>query len=370
MKQYAVVMAITLILAWVVERTYVVAPGSLATKKKDRALVVLIYVVLTLFVGLRTHYNDTYTYRYFYKLTRPFPEFWETFSITIADHPGFELLSAWFRTEGVSEYTFILVCSAFSLLCTVWFLKKYSNNLLLTFFLFFATNTYMISAAAVKQSIAIGIGLLAIPFALEKKWIRFTVIVLAAAAFHPYVLFYLMIPFLTFKPWNKWSYIMLASFICAGFMLEPLLGTLVDITTMIGESYVEERFIGEGINLFRVLVSNVPTVLTFFYQKRLFRDSRPIDHVIINLTMLNGAIMFVGIFGTAIYFSRMASYFTIAQCIALPWVIGKLNRNERFVYTSGMVIGYALFFIYANMISQSFDYNFSRMTLMEYLSLS
>ena len=87
----------------------------------------------------------------------------------------------------------------------------------------------------------------------------------------------------------------------------------------------------------------------------------------VNLAMLNGAIMFVGMFGTAIYFSRLASFFTIAQCIALPWILSKLPRDRRTFFTAAMIVGYCGFFAYANVLSQSFDANFRRITLFEYL---
>lgn len=369
MKQYAVVMTITMVMAWIEERTYVVAPNSLATKRKDHVSFLVIFLVLSLFIGLRTHYNDTYTYRMSYRAAQPFPEAWNTLSFSLADHPGFEIVKSVLKTCKATEYSFILICSLFSVFCMIWFFRRYSSNLLLSFFLFFSTNTYLISAAAIKQAIAIGIALCAIPFALKKKKFQFLCLILIAATFHPYVLFFLLVPFLTFQPWSKWTYVMITSFVICGFLLESLLGTLVDITSMIGEIHEEEQFIGEGINIFRVLVSNVPLLLTFLYRKRIFNNSTWADHLVINLAMLNGAIMFVGMFGTAIYFSRMASYFTIAQCVALPWIIEKLNRNEQYFYKASMVGGYTLFFIYQNMISQSFDVNFSRMTVVQYLGI-
>ncbi len=134
-------------------------------------------------------------------------------------------------------------------------------------------------------------------------------LLILAATFHPYVLIYLLIPFLTFKPWSKWTYVFLGAFVAAGFALESLLGSIVDLTAMLGDTYSEEELVGEGISIFRVLVSNVPLFLTFVYRRQLFQTSSREDHLMVNLAMLNGAIMFVGLFGTAIYFSRMASFF-------------------------------------------------------------
>lgn len=367
MKEYIFFMAATLFLAWTVDRTCVGEPNSIATRNKDRLCFFLIFAALTLFVGLRTYYNDTATYVAAYEKSLGFPEFWDSFNAELGANPGFTITQAWLKSNGVSRQGFLLFFAAISIGCSVYFLRTYSNNFLLSLFLFFATNAYTLTAAAVKQSTAIALSLVAITFALKKKWIPFTALVLLAATFHPYVLLYILVPFLTFKPWSKMTYIMLAVFMLAGFMLESLLGTIVDITSMIGDSYSEEALIGEGINIFRVLVANVPLVLTFMYRKLLFHNSTKTDHLMINLAMLNGAIMFVGMFGTAIYFSRMASYFTISQCIALPWIVSKLPQNRRKFYMVTMVVGYCMFFVYANMINQSFDANFGRMTLFEYL---
>lgn len=368
MKEYAIVMASTLLLAWMLNGTRVGAIDSPGTRNKNRICYFLIFVILTLFVGLRTTYNDTFVYLQVYNQSAEFPEFWKSFSPELGANPGFAIVQAWLKTNGAAGQTFLLFFSTLSVAGFLYFLKNYSNDFLLSLFLFFATNAYTLTAAALKQSVAIAISLLAVTCALKKKWIPFVLLMALAATFHPYVLLFALVPFLTFKPWSRWTYVLLGVFITAGFALESLLGTIVDITAMIGDNYTEEALIGEGINVFRVLVCNVPLVLTFLYRKQLFADSTKAEHLMINLAMLNGAIMFVGLFGTSIYFSRMASYFTIAQCVALPWILKKIPFDHKKLFTTLMVIGYAGFFVYANIISQSFDDNFNRITLWEYLS--
>lgn len=367
MREYTAVILTTLFLAWMITKTRVGPLNSIASRNKDRVCYFVMFLLLALFIGLRTRYNDTYTYVIIYNEAPGFPEVWKSIDLELGANPGFVLVNAWLRSNEVSDRDFILLYTAVSLACLIRFLKRYSNDLTLSMFLFFMTNAYTLSAAAVKQSMALGLGLLAVDFGLQRKWVRFAVFLFLGATFHPYVLLYGLLPLLTFTPWTKKTYIMLSMFICSGFMLESLLGTIVDITSMIGDTYETEELIGEGINIFRVLVANVPLVLTFLYRKQLFRDSTRSEHLMINFAMMNGALMFVGMFGTAIYFSRLASYFTIAQCVVLPWILSKLPRERRTFYTLGMIVGYLGFFVYANMISQSFSANFSRITLGTYL---
>lgn len=179
---------------------------------------------------------------------------------------------------------------------------------------------------------------------------------------------YLLVPFMEFRPWTKKTYWMLAIFLTAGFLLRPLIGTVVNITTLLGEEYTVSSFTGEGVNVFRVLVCNVPLVLSFLYRKKLFINSSKAENLIVNLTMLNGAIMFVGLFGTANYFGRLANYFLIFQSLALPWMFKKIGGRDGKMLTILMVLGFIAYFYYANAINQPFDQGFARLSISEYLA--
>lgn len=87
-----------------------------------------------------------------------------------------------------------------------------------------------------------------------------------------------------------------------------------------------------------------------------------------NLTMLNGAIMFVGLFGTANYFGRLANYFLIFQSLSLPWMLKKIGGKDSRVLAMLMVLGYLAYFYYANVIAIPFDRDFARLTVSEYFA--
>ena len=163
---------------------------------------------------------------------------------------------------------------------------------------------------------------------------------------------------------------MLAFFLAAGFFLRPVLGMIVNITTRLGEEYTISAFTGEGVNIFRVLVCNVPLVLSCIYRKKLFADSSETENLMVNLTMLNGAIMFVGLFGTANYFARLANYFLIFQSLSLPWMLKKIGGRDGRMLTILMVLGFAAYFYYANAINQPFDRDFARLSAAEYMKLA
>ena len=90
----------------------------------------------------------------------------------------------------------------------------------------------------------------------------------------------------------------------------------------------------------------------------------------VNLTMLNGAIMFVGLFGTANYFARLANYFLIFQSLSLPWMLKKIGGRDGRMLTILMLLGFAAYFYYANVINQPFDQDFARLSAAEYMKLA
>ena len=354
--------------AWFCQYTRFSFNGKVIGRRDSNSVAeFVLFAILTLFIGLRRYYNDTGAYRAVYENSVALAEYLEHFEFSLGDHVGFELVNAWLKSLDVSTQGFLLFYAAVSVGLSLYFIKKHSCNFLISVFLFFTTNMYFMPAAAMKQYVAVILGMLSVSCVIKKQWIRFLLLVGIATLFHPYALMYLLFPLLQFRPWSVRTYLLLFVTVVIGFSLEVLFDTIIDITTMIGKGYSEEDLVGEGINLLRVLVSNVPLFLSFLFRGHLFRNSTKEENLLINLSMVNGAIMFVGLFGTAIYFSRLANYFTIAQCIALPWLISRLpmKRQDKQLITLCMMVCYMGFFLYAN---QSFDAGFSRITLQTYLS--
>ena len=369
MSELWLLMAVTIFLAWFAQR-YAYKPAqypSIRSYAPRKCVVVLIFLILAVYIGMRRYYNDTYTYRSIYEAMATFPVFWDSFSSSIGDNPGFNIVNAFLRTQGISSQNYLMIYSLVTNALYIYFLWKFSPNFPISVFLYFTVGSYTFTGAAIKQSIATAICAAALTFIFKKKYVPYFICILLAATFHPYALMFLFVPLLTYKPWSKWTYIILIAFISAGFLLDSLLGTIVDITTMMGEEYDVSSFSGEGVNVFRVLVCNIPTLLTFMFSKQMFRDTTPQINMMVNLCMINGAIMFVGMFGTANYFARLANYFVIAQTVALPWIVSKFSAKSRLFINTGMIVGYLGYFYYQHGIYQPFERDFSRLTLLEYI---
>lgn len=365
MRELVVLMLIAVALAWCADHVTV---GPVNPNRRHRMIVCTLVIIILLagFAGLRTRCNDTGAYRHGYELITE--SSWESTDKSIGANPLFNWVNYQLKMRGVSTQNFLMFWAFLTVGCYIAFVHQYSANYSLTIFLLFTTDCYTFAFAGIKQAAAVGIAVIAVMFALREKWLLFVAGVAVATLIHPYALMYLLVPFMEFRPWTKKTYWMLTIFLAAGFLLRPLLGTVVNITTLLGEEFTVTSFAGEGVNIFRVLVCNVPLVLSYIYRKKLFADSSTAENLMINLTMLNGAIMFVGLFGTANYFARLANYFLIFQSLSLPWMLKKIGGRDRKMLTALMVLGFLAYFYYANVLAIPFDQDFVRLSLPEYLA--
>ena len=189
-----------------------------------------------------------------------------------------------------------------------------------------------------------------------------------AELFHPYAFIYLLAPLVTFRPWSRGTRYLLAGALALALFMSQFLSTVESVTSFLGYSYDEGEFTGEGVNIFRVMVVWVPLALSFLGRKRIGSIESRGTNMILNLMMVNSVIMFIGLFGTANYFARLANYFLIFQVIGLPYVLTLFNRDHEKLLTRLSVAGFAAYYYYGAAITNGgFDANYSFMSLLEYL---
>ncbi len=357
-------------LSWLYENTYIETPFG---RKKSKILYFILMTVLICFGGFRGEYNDTWTYRDAYTyIAKPFPEALDRISWELGENPAFNMTMSFLKTYDVEVHLFLFFFFFWTTIFYMVFLKRYSSWFVLSMYFFFTMGPYTFNMAAMKQVMATGICLAAMPLASEKKWLRYSLIVLLSAWFHPYSLMYLFVPLMRFKPWSWKSYGLLILIIGGGILFQPMLGTIIDITTMIGENYTVEALSGEGINILRLFAVWAPVVLSFIYRNVLFEDCSKDECVFVNLTMVYAGILFVGLFGTALYFGRLSNYLSMMPVISLPWMLKKITkyypRDGKFITISAVVL-YFVFFYFSNTLETLFSDSYSAVTPQRFVEI-
>lgn len=364
----------SLVLAWASEQNssyYLGEWGEKVYIKKDGLFISIIAIMMSAFVGLRTNYNDTSAYVGGYqRISDSGSIFTDVDFFKIGNSPGFNLCQNILRHLGVPAQSFLMLFAFVTVCIYIWFIYKYTDNIWFSIFLFSTMGCYTFTMAAIRQCVAVAFCLIATDKAIQKKWIPFIIWILIAATFHPYSIMYLIVPLMSFKPWTKYTYWLLAICGAIGVGLQSLMGSILDITSMMGKEYSEASFSGEGVNIFRLAVVWVPVILSFMARKCINDEENTASNVIMNLSMVNAAIMFIALFGTANYFARLANYFLVFQTISLPWLFKYFNRGSKTLLTLGAVIGYLGYFYYANGIQfGGFDNVYKGIHLFDYIKI-
>ena len=342
----------------------------LGYQRKERLGTFLLIVVLGFFCGLRIWGNDTTEYLSIYEELTPTLDTYDAtkHAPEFSDGWLFTYINIVLKSLGFSNQDYLMFYAFVTSITYVLFVRRFSCNIIWGVFLMFTMDFYTFSMAAIKQSLATGICLMALPFALDRKWIRFAFTVFLGSLIHPYAFIYFIVPLMIFEPWTGKTFFYIAIFVTVGFMLDSLIGTVVTITEMMGADYSETEMMGAGVNIFRVLVCFVPLILAIFYGSALFKDSGEEVWLMFNLAMVNALIMFVGLFGTANYFARLANYFLPAQVVILPWMLKSSHPQDRRWLMPASILGYLGYFYYENAIIRPFDYGYGQMSLLEYIS--
>ena len=298
--------------------------------QKEKLFYVIMSIAMAVFVGLRTSGNDTATYISMYEdIPNNITAFTSIDWKDIAAAPGHQFVCALLKNMGASTQDYLMVFAVVSVTLYLWFIRKYTNNITLSIYYFITMGVYTFAMAAIKQTIAVAILLVATDRAIEKKYLAFIFYVILAELFHPYAFVYLIVPFMSFIPWTWKTYVLLSGTAVVSMGLSRFMGGILAITDALGGDYGATEFSGAGVNIFRVLVVWVPVGLSFLARKYIRVNSDRISNYIINLTMVNAMVMFVGLFGTANYFARLANYFLIFQTLSLPLIFNYLQSKVK-----------------------------------------
>jgi|UniRef100_UPI003FED88B1 transmembrane protein EpsG len=357
-----------MILAIISERYSIREGGKLEYQHKDKIFYFMIVVLMIFLAGLRVRYNDTATYISAYENLDTSGKILSSISWNIGDNPAFNLINLILKKIGISVNGFIMFYSSVTVGLYLWFVKKYSNDFALSWLILFTGGAYIFSFAAIKQCMAIAISLVAIDALLEKKKIKFVVCILVATLFHTYALLFLAAPLLLFPVWSFKSYLLICLTAIVGIGFQALLGNILSITSLLGENYDIASFSGEGVNIFRLLVALAPVILSFVVKEDLRKSENRIERIMMNLTMINAALMFIASFGTAFYLARVANYFAIFPVISIPYLLKYFTEDLQILLKIIIIVGYLGYFVYAyGIVRGGFDFAYDSISLFQFV---
>ena len=325
---------------------------------------------MTCFSFLRTSYNDTGTYIAHYATAKGF---WESIQEGVltdfAGNPFSTLYRSIIRDFTDNYHIYFFFPAFLSSLAVVRLFKRYSINPAFSLLIFFSIGTYVMYIAALKQCLAMFCLLLALPYAIDKKYVRFYLLVFVAILFHTHAFMFAIVPFLFDKPGGKKTWILLGAVFFAMATYDVTLGAFMNYAQSIGAMVAEsEVFDGHQINILRVLVYWIPPILALIFRGRLFNNSSREENLFVNMSCISAFILTIGLVQAANLYSRMAAYFEIAVAVALPGMIKKLFTKLSAQMVSFIAVAcYFGYFLYEFGVSKNFGQDYSAITLWQFI---
>ena len=338
--------------------------------RKADIFMAAVIVWMTCFSFLRTSYNDTYNYIFLWENAKSIKDFLADGELL--DLTGNPLSMLWesFAHTYIGNYHLYFLLPAFlSGFAVIKLLKRYSVNPAFSLLIFFSVGTYIMYMAAMKQCFAMFFLLLSIPYAEEKKYLRFYALVAISIFFHTHAFMFAILPLLFSKPWGKTTWIGLAAVMFAMATYDKTLGAFMNYAQSIGALVDEgELFDGHQINFLRIIVYWMPSLLALAFRGRLFKNSTRSENLFVNMSIVSSMILTLGMVQAANLFARMAAYFEIATAIAIPWMIKKLftKRSAQYVTVCAVVL-YFGYFLYEFAVSKNFGSDYSAITLWQFV---
>ena len=319
---------------------------------------------------LRTAYNDTSTYILHFQQSESVADYFARGGLLDwTGNPFSELYRDLIRSITENYHIYFFFPAFLSSFAVVKLIKNYSLNPAFSLLIFFSIGTYIMYMAALKQCLAMFFLLLALPYALDKKYIRFYLLVFIAILFHTHAFMFAIVPLLLEKPWGKVTWALLGATIFAMLTYDYTLGAFMEYAQSIGALVDEgELFDGHSINVLRVLVYWIPALLALIFRRRLFTDSTKEENLFVNMSIVSAFILTLGLVQAANLFARMAGYFEIATAIALPWIIKKLfTKQSAQIVTILACILYFGYFMFEFTVSKDFGSDYSAISLWQFI---
>jgi len=312
---------------------------------------ILLMLPLIGLLGLRTSYNDTGAYILSFQKAPNLSEFFlDSKNFALLNNPLFNLYTSTIRTLTANYHIYFMFSAVFVVVLMVAFLYRVSepDNYSTTVYTYLTLGTYFFALAATKQTMAMAVLCYSVLALQEKRYLRFSLLVLVAGLLHTYAWCFFVLLFFTGKPWKTQTYTVVAVTVFVMLTFRDSISALLEYSDSIGKAASEELvFSGEGMNVFRVLVYGIVPVTSLFYRRILEPQMERKQYIMLHMSILSFMFMLLASIDGANMFGRMARYFEVGTIYMFPWIIRHLfNKKSQSIFIPAYVGAFGIFAAY------------------------
>lgn len=319
MLPYFIVLFIVIILAFMSEKVR-------NNKKIYNLFIILIFLVLVLFAGLRSKVVGTDTGMYVGRFLRLNQDVATLINNSSRIEIGYRFLELFAKMISDNYISLLLFIAFVTLYFQIRGIYRLSVNPLISIFVLITFGIYTYVFNGTRQAIAAAIYLYALYYLVKGNFKKYLLWILLAFLFHKSVV--LMIP-LYFLFRKKFSIKLVALIAVAVILIVMFFQKIVSYGSIINENYgayqdIEERG-GKYLTLAYVLLSSLFIVI----RNRIKLNFIENYDIYLNMFLI-GTVVFVVVLITNSYveMTRIAFYFIISSIFIWPIIFKSLKQNE------------------------------------------
>ena len=231
----------------------------------------------------------------------------------------------------------------------MWTYAKYSTSFAMSVLLFVLTGPWTGSFNGVRQYLAAAIVFAGQQFIVERKLVKYALVVALASLFHISAMVLIL---LYFVPRRKLSFV--SVFMLVGMALLASYGyelAATAISFIQGEEFTGTAYFTEPINPLRIAFAFVPFAAFYLFAKRERLSDR--SYFYVNMTLIFGT-LFLAAYGSA-HLGRFAIYAQPFTALAVPAILQATGAKTRPILTYLLVGAYFLFWYIAVSVSPALN---------------
>ena len=317
---------------------------KLQEKSVNRKSVYLPIIILSLFAGIRSYKVGTDSENYVQYFVNDINMYNYSFNKDI--EYGYQLIEYSLLNFTHNYFWLFFITAIFFISCYLYIIKKYSVDYWFSIFFFLTLGTYTFFFNGLRQGLAMAITALALPFLLDKKFIKFFLVVLLASAFHKTALF--VLPFYFIVNSNiKVIYKVIFSFLTSLAVSKFLVNYVASLNPRYeGYKQVSDESGGYLVLGFYVVMIILIYTIIHFYR---IRDEQTLK-IFTFYSVGTASIVPIAALGSAASGpQRLISYFTWTLILLLPIVVKKVGN--KFI----SLLAFLFSIIYFYMTTQAFS---------------
>ncbi len=317
--------------------------------KKSKNLMVISFLLIgfiTFWAAIRNGVADTATYIYGYdEMTDPQTSFIDIFKGN-DKAPLFSVFKLALKKLGFDYHVYLAAIAIISGICIAYGIGAYTENVFLSAFIFVASTNCMWLFNGIRQFLVVSIIFASTRLIAEKKLFKFLLLVFILYLIHNSCIIMIPIYFiLNFKPWSRQIGLCVVATMAIVFLFPKQFIELLD------EGFEEYHIMqhmeeDDGVNILRVLVAAVPSVLAFIYRENINEYNNKYVNLWINASVITVGLYAVGVVSSGVFVGRLPIYTEIYNVLLLPFLLKRIipPDTQKILYIA--CLGFFMLFFY------------------------